>query len=66
MERHKKEKMVGKYPITAICKEGEIKQMRYAVTTDGIYDMVLSPIDAGMIKRRVRKYIDEEKQRNKI
>jgi len=40
--------------------------MRYAVTTDGIYDMVLSPIDAGMIKRRVRKYIDEEKQRNKI
>ncbi|MBS5365265.1 MAG: diguanylate cyclase [Butyribacter sp.] len=62
----KKKKWIGKYPITAICKEGEIKQMRYAVTTDGIYDMVLSPIDAGMIKRRVRKYIDEEKQRNKI
>ena len=62
----KKKKWIGKYPITAICKEGEIKQMRYAVTNDGIYDMVLSPIDAGMIKRRVRKYIDEEKQRNKI
>lgn len=62
----KKKKWMGKYPITAICKEGEIKQMRYAVTTDGIYDMVLSPIDAGMIKRRVRKYMDEEKQRNKI
>ena len=62
----KKKKWIGKYPITAICKEGEIKQMRYAVTTDGIYDMVLSPIDAGMIKRRVLKYIDEEKQRNKI
>lgn len=62
----KKKKWIGKYPITAICKEEEIKQMRYAVTTDGIYDMVLSPIDAGMIKRRVRKYIDEEKQRNKI
>lgn len=62
----KKKKWIGKYPITAICKEGELKQMRYAVTTDGIYDMVLSPIDAGMIKRRVRKYIDEEKQRNKI
>lgn len=62
----KKKKWIGKYPITAICKEGEIKQMRYAVTTDGIYDMVLSPIDAGMIKRRVRKYVDEEKQRNKI
>ena len=62
----KKKKWIGKYPITAIWKEGEIKQMRYAVTTDGIYDMVLSPIDAGMIKRRVRKYIDEEKQRNKI
>lgn len=62
----KKKKWIRKYPITAICKEGEIKQMRYAVTTDGIYDMVLSPIDAGMIKRRVRKYIDEEKQRNKI
>ena len=62
----KKKKWIGKYLITAICKEGEIKQMRYAVTTDGIYDMVLSPIDAGMIKRRVRKYIDEEKQRNKI
>lgn len=62
----KKKKWIGKYPITAICKEGEIKQMRYAVTTDGIYDIVLSPIDAGMIKRRVRKYIDEEKQRNKI
>lgn len=62
----KKKKWIGKYPITAICKEGEIKQMRYAVTTDGIYDMVLSPIDAGMIKRRVRKYMDEEKQRNKI
>lgn len=62
----KKKKWIGKYPITAICKEGEIKQMRYAVTTDGIYDMVLSPIDAGMIKRRVQKYIDEEKQRNKI
>lgn len=62
----KKKKWIGKYPINAICKEGELKQMRYAVTTDGIYDMVLSPIDAGMIKRRVRKYIDEEKQRNKI
>lgn len=62
----KKKKWIVKYPITAICKEGELKQMRYAVTTDGIYDMVLSPIDAGMIKRRVRKYIDEEKQRNKI
>ena len=62
----KKKKWIGKYTITAICKEGELKQMRYAVTTDGIYDMVLSPIDAGMIKRRVRKYIDEEKQRNKI
>lgn len=62
----KKKKWIGKYPITAICKEGELKQMRYAVTTDGIYDMVLSPIDAGMIKQRVRKYIDEEKQRNKI
>lgn len=62
----KKKKWIGKYPITAICKEGELKQMRYAVTTDGIYDMVLSPIDAGMIKRLVRKYIDEEKQRNKI
>lgn len=62
----KKKKWIGKYPITAICKEGELKQMRYAVTTDGIYDMVLSPIDAGMIKRRVRKYIDEEKQINKI
>ena len=62
----KKKKWIGQYPITAICKEGELKQMRYAVTTDGIYDMVLSPIDAGMIKRRVRKYIDEEKQRNKI
>lgn len=46
----KKKKWIGKYPITAICKEGELKQMRYAVTTDGIYDMVLSPIDAGMIK----------------
>ena len=28
----KKKKWIGKYPITAICKEGEIKQMRYAVT----------------------------------
>ena len=32
----KKKKWIGKYPITAICKEGELKQMRYAVTTDGI------------------------------
>lgn len=60
----KKQKWFGNYPVTAICKEGDMKQMRYAVLTEGINDMVLAPIEASVIKRRVQEYIKAEKQKD--
>lgn len=40
--------------VTAICKEGNLAQMKYALETEGIQDLLLAPLEANVLKRRVK------------
>ena len=45
--------------VIAICKEGELEQMKCALETDGIQDLLLAPLEANAIKRRVKIWMKE-------
>lgn len=40
--------------MAAICKEGDLAQMRCALETEGIQDLLLAPLEANALKRRVK------------
>ena len=43
-------------PVIAICKEGNLAQMKCALETDGIQDLLLAPLEANVLKRRVKAW----------
>lgn len=59
----KKEEWVTQHPIVAICKEGSMEQIRYAVLSDIVNDILFAPLEAPTLKRRIHEYIKEEQQR---
>lgn len=50
------QKMQGEhaFPVIAICKEGNLAQMKCALETGGIQDLLLAPLEANVLKRRVK------------
>ena len=53
----KKETWLKKCPIIAICKEGNINQIKYAVNSGIIMDLMLAPLEVPQLKRRVNEYM---------
>ena len=45
--------------VIAICKEGDLEQMRYALATGMIQDLLLAPLEANVLKRRVKTWRKE-------
>lgn len=43
--------------IIAICKEGDLEQIKCAVETDKIQDLLLAPLEANVLKRRVKTWM---------
>ena len=43
-------------PIIAICKEGNLAQVRNAILSDLINDLIFEPIDMESFRRRIKKY----------
>ena len=43
--------------IIAICKEGDVAQIKCAVETDKIKDLLLAPLEANVLKRRVKTWM---------
>ena len=41
-------------PMIAICKEGVLEQMKCALETEGIKDLLLAPLEADALKRRAK------------
>ena len=41
-------------PVIAICKEGDLSQMKRALETGEIRDLLLAPLEASMLKRRAK------------
>lgn len=41
-------------PMIAICKEGNLVQMKCALETEGIQDLLLAPLEANVLKRRMK------------
>lgn len=40
--------------VIAVCKEGDLEQMKYALEADLIQDLLLAPLEANVLKRRVK------------
>ena len=53
----KKETWLKKCPIIAICKEGNINQIKYAVNSGIIMDLMLAPLEVVQLKRRINEYM---------
>ena len=53
----KKETWLKKCPIIAICKEGNINQIKYAVNSGIIMDLMLAPLEVAQLKRRINEYM---------
>ena len=45
------------FPTIAICKEGNLEQMKNALETERIQDLLLAPLEANVLKRRVKIWI---------
>lgn len=50
------ESWIRSTPIIAICKEGNLAQMRNAILSDCINDLAFEPVDVDSIKRRIKKH----------
>ena len=62
-ETIKSEAWAKKHPIVAICKEGSMEQIRYAVLSDIVNDILFAPLEAPILKRRINEYIKKEQHR---
>ncbi len=62
-ETIKSEAWAKKHPIVAICKEGSMEQIRYAVLSDIVNDILFAPLEASILKRRINEYIKKEQHR---
>ncbi len=45
------------FSMVAICKEGELTQMKCALETENIQDLLLAPLEANVLKRRVKTWM---------
>lgn len=52
----KHESWASSTPIIAICKESNLNQVRNALSSDLINDLIFEPIDIESIKRRIKRY----------
>lgn len=50
----KNETWIGKLPLIAICQEGNLRQIRYAIVSNLIDDLLFAPLDAESVTRRAR------------
>ena len=51
------------FPTIAICREGNLKQMKNALETEVIQDLLLAPLEANALKRRVKIWMQNCKLR---
>lgn len=55
------------YPIVAVCREENMEQLKYAVTSEVVADVMFAPIEASVAKRRIELYkIKIIKKRGKL
>ena len=52
-----KEQWAEEYPIVAVCREGNMEQLKYAVISEVVDDVMFAPIEASVAKRRIELYI---------
>lgn len=50
----KSETWIGKVPLVAICQEGNLRQIRYAIESNIIDDLLFAPLDAETVTRRAQ------------
>lgn len=50
----KSETWIGKIPLIAICQEGNLRQVRHAIESNIIDDLLFAPLDAESVTRRAR------------
>lgn len=60
-EIHRQQKDV-RNPVIAICKEGNIQQMRYALMEGQVQDILFAPLEAENLQRRVRYWLTQKSQ----
>lgn len=60
-EIHKQQKD-ARNPVIAICKEGNIQQMRYALMEGQVQDILFAPLEAENLQRRVRYWLTQKSQ----
>ena len=58
------EQWAVEYQIVAVCREGNMEQLRYAVTSEVVDDVMFAPIEASVAKRRIEEYIKKENELN--
>ncbi len=51
------EQWAEEYPIVAVCREGNMEQLKYAVISEVVDDVMFAPIEASVAKRRIELYI---------
>ena len=51
------------FPTIAICREGNLKQMKNALETEVVQDLLLAPLEANALKRRVKIWMQNCKLR---
>ena len=52
----RKEQLAVEYPIVAVCREENMEQLKYAVTSEVVADVMFAPIEASVAKRRIELY----------
>ena len=50
------EQWAVEYPIVAVCREENMEQLKYAVTSEVVADVMFAPIEASVAKRRIELY----------
>lgn len=53
------EEWAKQVPLIAVCKEGNLRQIRNAVLSDCLFDLLLAPIEPEQIKRRIQSCFKE-------
>lgn len=48
-------------PVIAICKEGNMQQLRYALALDQVQDVLFAPLEAEPLQRRVKHWLTTQK-----
>ena len=47
-------------PVVAICEEGNLEQMKTALTSGVVTDVLLSPLEPELLRRRVHSHLGEK------